>query len=196
MFAGVFGLVHGAGFANYLRACSPARSSVPLFGFNVGIELGQLVVLAPGRRGAGRARPGAGAASGRRRPSPSAYRLRVVAVAASWSWWRPGMAAARRPLVACPLPRLALLGARARRGAGAHPMHTAVAELAQQDAGRRPTVQIRVFADDFQAAVAAAGRRRRGDSAMARYLRGTFALADRRAGRCGSPGRAPSGRAT
>jgi hypothetical protein len=57
-------------------------------------------------------------------------------------------------------------------GAGAHPMHTAVTELAQQDAGGTTTVQIRVFADDFQADPATA------DSAMARYLRGTFALAD------------------
>ena len=42
----VFGLVHGAGFANYLRSLFVDRIAVPLFGFNVGIELGQLVVLA------------------------------------------------------------------------------------------------------------------------------------------------------
>ena len=46
IFAGVFGLVHGAGFANYLKALFVDRLAVPLFGFNVGIELGQLVVLA------------------------------------------------------------------------------------------------------------------------------------------------------
>ena len=45
MFAGVFGLVHGAGFANYLRSLFVERITVPLFGFNVGIELGQLAVL-------------------------------------------------------------------------------------------------------------------------------------------------------
>ncbi len=45
MFAGVFGLVHGAGFANYLKALFVDRIAVPLFGFNVGIELGQVVVL-------------------------------------------------------------------------------------------------------------------------------------------------------
>ena len=45
MFAGVFGLVHGAGFANYLKALFVERIAVPLFGFNVGIELGQIVVL-------------------------------------------------------------------------------------------------------------------------------------------------------
>jgi hypothetical protein len=46
VFAGVFGLVHGAGFANYLQSLFVDRIAVPLFGFNVGIELGQLVVLA------------------------------------------------------------------------------------------------------------------------------------------------------
>ena len=45
MLAGVFGLVHGAGFANYLRALFVTPIAVPLFGFNVGIELGQLAVL-------------------------------------------------------------------------------------------------------------------------------------------------------
>lgn len=45
VFAGVFGLVHGAGFANYLKALFVDHIAVPLFGFNVGIELGQLVVL-------------------------------------------------------------------------------------------------------------------------------------------------------
>ncbi len=45
VFAGVFGLVHGAGFANYLKALFVDHIAVPLFGFNVGIELGQLIVL-------------------------------------------------------------------------------------------------------------------------------------------------------
>jgi hypothetical protein len=45
VFSGVFGLVHGAGFANYLRSLFVAHVAVPLFGFNVGIELGQIVVL-------------------------------------------------------------------------------------------------------------------------------------------------------
>jgi hypothetical protein len=46
VFAGVFGLVHGAGFANYLRDLFVDHVALPLFGFNIGIELGQLVVLA------------------------------------------------------------------------------------------------------------------------------------------------------
>lgn len=45
MLAGVFGLVHGAGFANYLRSLFVEDIALPLFGFNVGIELGQICVL-------------------------------------------------------------------------------------------------------------------------------------------------------
>jgi len=45
VFAGVFGLVHGAGFAEYLRNLFVERIAVPLVGFNLGIELGQIVVL-------------------------------------------------------------------------------------------------------------------------------------------------------
>ncbi|MFN8668439.1 MAG: HupE/UreJ family protein [Gemmatimonadaceae bacterium] len=43
--AAVFGLVHGAGFADYLRSLFVDRIAWPLFGFNVGIEMGQLLVL-------------------------------------------------------------------------------------------------------------------------------------------------------
>jgi hypothetical protein len=46
LLSGVFGLVHGAGFANYLHSLFVTRVAVPLFGFNVGIELGQMLVLA------------------------------------------------------------------------------------------------------------------------------------------------------
>ena len=45
MLAGVFGLVHGAGFANYLRSLFVDHIALPLFGFNAGIELGQICVL-------------------------------------------------------------------------------------------------------------------------------------------------------
>lgn len=45
VFAGVFGLVHGAGFANYLRSLFIDRLAAPLFGFNVGLEAGQLMVI-------------------------------------------------------------------------------------------------------------------------------------------------------
>ena len=43
----IFGFVHGMGFSNYFRALLMDESSilVPLFGFNLGIELGQLLVV-------------------------------------------------------------------------------------------------------------------------------------------------------
>lgn len=46
--AGVFGLIHGAGFANYLVQMFAGEILVPLFGFNVGIEAGQIVLLTAG----------------------------------------------------------------------------------------------------------------------------------------------------
>jgi hypothetical protein len=46
VFAAVFGLVHGSGFANYLKSLFTGSVLVPLLGFNLGIEAGQLVVLA------------------------------------------------------------------------------------------------------------------------------------------------------
>ena len=94
VFSGVFGLVHGAGFANYLKSLFIDRVAVPLFGFNVGIELGQVLVLVAA------ALAFAGVDHGLERlrrhdtwlPSPSALRLRVVgvsvvviAVAARWA---------------------------------------------------------------------------------------------------------------
>jgi len=79
VFAGVFGLVHGAGFANYLRSLFVTQVALPLFGFNVGIELGQLLVLAA-------AAPLLGvvdrAFASLAPPSRSPLRLRVVTVSA------------------------------------------------------------------------------------------------------------------
>jgi hypothetical protein len=46
LLAGGFGLVHGAGFAGYLKSMFLDDIAVPLLGFNIGIELGQLLVLA------------------------------------------------------------------------------------------------------------------------------------------------------
>jgi HupE/UreJ protein len=46
LLAGGFGLIHGAGFANFLSEMFSGSVILPLFGFNVGIELGQLTVLA------------------------------------------------------------------------------------------------------------------------------------------------------
>jgi hypothetical protein len=70
VFAGIFGLVHGAGFANYLRSLFSGSIAVPLFGFNLGIELGQLAILA----GAAVALSGVDLLLG--------HRLRVIAVSA------------------------------------------------------------------------------------------------------------------
>jgi hydrogenase/urease accessory protein HupE len=43
-----FGFIHGMGFSNYFRALLMESDSiaVPLLGFNLGIELGQLIVVA------------------------------------------------------------------------------------------------------------------------------------------------------
>jgi len=41
----IFGLVHGAGFAGYLRAMFLDSIAVPILGFNIGIEAGQILVL-------------------------------------------------------------------------------------------------------------------------------------------------------
>jgi hypothetical protein len=43
--AGGFGLIHGAGFAGYLSDLIPGSIGGPLLGFNIGLELGQAVVL-------------------------------------------------------------------------------------------------------------------------------------------------------
>lgn len=45
LLAGAFGLIHGAGFADYLKGIFPGTIAVPLIGFNVGVEIGQLVLL-------------------------------------------------------------------------------------------------------------------------------------------------------
>ena len=48
LFALIFGLVHGMGFSNYLRSLLGEQDSIimPLFSFNLGLELGQLVIVA------------------------------------------------------------------------------------------------------------------------------------------------------
>lgn len=46
--AGCFGLIHGLGFSNFLRAILGGEESIllPLFAFNVGLEIGQLAIVA------------------------------------------------------------------------------------------------------------------------------------------------------
>jgi hypothetical protein len=77
---------------------------------------------------------------------------------------------------------LAWLATAAPRPAHAHPLHTTLAELSYDPASRVLDVSLRVFADDFAAAVARrAGARTVGalppDSAMFRYVAERFALA-------------------
>lgn len=42
-----FGLIHGVGFSSFLRAALGAEESItlPLFAFNVGLEIGQIVIV-------------------------------------------------------------------------------------------------------------------------------------------------------
>jgi hypothetical protein len=99
IFAGVFGLVHGAGFANYLKALFVDHITVPLLGFNLGIEAGQLVVLA----GAGVVLWGVDRVLGRVRlasPVFTPLRLRVVAVSAVVTVVAASWAVERSPFIA------------------------------------------------------------------------------------------------
>lgn len=92
--AGTFGLVHGAGFASYLRELFEGPIAGPLFGFNLGIEIGQVLVLAL----AGLALAGVdgilGLAPVRRQ---SALRLRTLGVSAAVVVVAARMAAERVP---------------------------------------------------------------------------------------------------
>jgi hypothetical protein len=75
-----FGLIHGAGFAGYLSDLIPGSIGAPLLGFNVGLEIGQAVVLTvaffalAGFDAALRVMLGGG--------ESASFRLRVVAVSA------------------------------------------------------------------------------------------------------------------
>lgn len=94
VFAGVFGLVHGAGFAGYLKSLFVERIAVPLLGFNIGIEVGQMVVLVAAAALFWVAdRAIAKIPSRARRAEP--FRVRLVAVsllvtlvATGWAWER------------------------------------------------------------------------------------------------------------
>ena len=58
-----------------------------------------------------------------------------------------------------------------------HPLHTALTEISYDSATRDADIRIRVFADDLAGWVT--GLAGAADSAMSRYARGSFALADR-----------------
>lgn len=96
VFAGIFGLVHGAGFAGYLQSLFMDHIAMPLLGFNVGIELGQVVVLMVaavvflGADAALRMLP-------RRTGWPDAFQLRLVTVSAAITLVAGGWAVERFP---------------------------------------------------------------------------------------------------
>lgn len=48
LFAGFFGLIHGLGFSSYLRTILGKEENImtPLLAFNLGLELGQLIIVA------------------------------------------------------------------------------------------------------------------------------------------------------
>jgi hypothetical protein len=92
--AGGFGLVHGAGFANYLRHLFEGSIAGPLLGFNLGIEAGQIVVLAAAALGLALLdRALALVTNGR----VSAVRLRTVGISAAVTVVAGSMAAERLP---------------------------------------------------------------------------------------------------
>jgi hypothetical protein len=96
VFAGIFGLVHGAGFAGYLRSLFMDDIALPLVGFNVGIELGQIVVLL----GAAVLFLSADRllhALPRRRGWPEAFQLRLITVSAAITLVAGGWAVERFP---------------------------------------------------------------------------------------------------
>jgi len=47
IYAAVFGLIHGLGFSNFLRSLLGSEESIvtPLFAFNVGLEVGQIIIV-------------------------------------------------------------------------------------------------------------------------------------------------------
>ena len=47
LYAGFFGLIHGLGFSNYLRALLGGDTTIilQLFAFNVGLEVGQIIIV-------------------------------------------------------------------------------------------------------------------------------------------------------
>jgi len=96
VFAVIFGLVHGAGFAGYLRSLFMDDIAVPLLGFNVGIELGQIVVL--GAAAMLFLLLDAALQRVRRASWPAAFQLRVIAVSATIAVIATGWAAERFPL--------------------------------------------------------------------------------------------------
>lgn len=91
LFAAAFGLVHGAGFAGYLRSLFLDSIAVPLVGFNLGIEAGQIIVLAATAVLFRLVDGGLSVALPARDPFPlrlTAVSLGVTLIASGWAWQR------------------------------------------------------------------------------------------------------------
>jgi hypothetical protein len=96
LLVGLFGLVHGAGFANYLRSLFSDDVAAPLLGFNLGVELAQAVVLlACALLFTGFDRCLAAIPPGR--PAPATFRVRAAAVSTAVTAAAVVMAAGRAP---------------------------------------------------------------------------------------------------
>ena len=96
IFAALFGLVHGAGFAGYLKSLFMDHIAMPLLGFNVGIEAGQIVVLL-GSAAAFLVVDRALHGLPRRRGWPDAFQLRLITVSAAVTLVACGWAVERFP---------------------------------------------------------------------------------------------------
>jgi hypothetical protein len=190
VFAGVFGLVHGAGFANYLRSLFVDRIAIPLLGFNLGLEAGQLIVIALAFisfAALDRAISLVMAASHRQEVA-GPLRIRTLAVSVL-DEARRAVDAGALPVVAC-RRRLIVSAAVIVCGiagsatvAFSHPLHTTLTEITTLPDGSVQIV-LRAFIDDFSAAVTRRATPQGtaiptpADSAAARYLGQTVVLTD------------------
>ena len=87
-----FGLIHGAGFANFLREMFTGGVAVPLAAFNVGIEVGQMAILG----GSLLLLTGVDRAVALRLPA-GGLRVRAVAASLVAAAWAAALAAQRAP---------------------------------------------------------------------------------------------------
>jgi hypothetical protein len=93
LLAAGFGLIHGAGFASFLREMFTGQVAAPLLAFNLGIELAQITVLAVALlllTGIDRTLASASVAQG-------SLRLRAVATSVVAVLWAAALAVERAP---------------------------------------------------------------------------------------------------
>ena len=158
--AGGFGLIHGAGFAAFLREMFSGPVLGPLFAFNLGIEVAQILVL-----GSALLFLTAIALPFRSRSDAPVPFRRAVVLSAGGIAWAAAIALQRAPWST--MSALLLLLALALSGARAHPIHSSSASLTLNESAGGVVIVVRVFADDFPAGEPAA------------YLRERFRLIER-----------------